>query len=76
MNFSGKFGSASVIWYPASGYRIFINGSLLNDGTIGYYWSVTLYSYHVYYLYFDELGSVGPSFDCRADGHVVRCLQE
>lgn len=32
MNFSGKFGSASIIWYPASGYRNGGDGSLNNVG--------------------------------------------
>lgn len=39
MNFSGKFGSASTIWYPASGYRGSNDGGLRNVGGNGACWS-------------------------------------
>ena len=77
MNFSGKFGSASTIWYPASGYRSYYDGSLVNVGYYGYYWSASPDSNRAYSLDFDFYGSVYPSFDSyRAYGLSVRCLQE
>ena len=77
MNFSGKFGSASVIWYPASGFRSFSDGSLFSVGFYGYYWSVAPGSYYAYSLYFYYDGRVNPSSnDYRASGRAVRCLQE
>ena len=58
MNFSGKFGSASTIWYPASGYR-YGGRNLYQVGTLGYYWSVTPD------IYFDS------DLDCYVDGYFV-----
>ena len=80
MNFSGKFGSASTIWYPASGYRDYYDGDLYNVGGIGSYWSASpgsSRSNYAYYLYFYFDGDVNPSRDfSRANGQSVRCLQE
>ena len=80
MNFSGKFGSASTIWYPASGYRYggddSFDDSLGVVGDYGYYWSASPNDYYAYGLYFSN-GSVSPSdYDNRARGQSVRCLQE
>ena len=77
MNFSGKFGSASTIWYPASGYRAYSTGSLNSVGYYGYYWSASPNSKNAFGLYFSNGGGVGPSSGYyRALGHSVRCLQE
>ena len=76
MNFSGKFGSASTIWYPVSSSRYYGNGSLNYSGVIGY-WSASPNSDTAYLLYFKSSGSVSPSYDqSRAVGYPVRCLQE
>ena len=80
MNFSGKFGSASTIWYPASGSRYYSDGSLISVGCSGYYWSASpdnIYAYSLSFsCYYD--GDVYPSLDesFRAFGQSVRCLQE
>jgi uncharacterized protein (TIGR02145 family) len=77
MNFSGKFGSASSIWYPASGSCYSLAGSLRYVGHNGYYWSASPYNYGGYFLYFRSNGSVDPSErNNRASGLSVRCLQE
>ena len=77
MNFSGKFGSSSIIWYPASGCRGTSDGSLYSVGYYGSYWSATPVSSYAYYLYFSGSGYVGPSHHRgRAYGQSVRCLQE
>ena len=79
MNFSGKFGSDQTIWYPASGYRYYSDGSLSYVGDRGYCWSASPSSYYAYYLYFYSGGSVNPSSNVtygRALGQSVRCLQE
>ena len=77
MNFSGKFGSASTIWYPASGYRGYSDGSLGTVGYYGYYWSASPRNYYAYYLRFNGSGHVYPSgSNFRAFGQSVRCLQE
>ena len=77
MNFSGKFGSASTIWYPASCYRGSHGGSLHYVGGFGYYWSASPASSLACLLYLYNGGGVGPSDgDDRAYGYSVRCLQE
>ena len=77
MNFSGRFGSASTIWYPASGYRSNGSGSLDDVGNRGYFWSASPYDSNAYDLYFYNNGYVYPSNDfVRASGRSVRCLQE
>ena len=77
MNFTGKFGNSSTIWYPASGYRNYDAGRLCNVGYYGIYWSVTPSSSDAFSLYFGSSGSVDPTYnDYRARGFSVRCLQE
>ena len=77
MNFSGKFGRASTIWYHASGCRYLNDGGLYNVGSSGRYWSASPSNYGAYYLDFDHFGIVYPSYSYRrADGQSVRCLQE
>ena len=77
MNFSGKFGSASTIWYPASGYRFNYDGSLDSVGNYGYYWSASPNSNYAYYLCFSSNGRVNPSGNFyRANGFSVRCVRE
>ncbi|MBO5676313.1 MAG: hypothetical protein J6S07_08345, partial [Bacteroidaceae bacterium] len=77
INFSGKFGSSSTIWYPASGFRRSLGGALNNVGYYGFYWSVTPASSSAYYLSFLNDGGVSPSNgNGRANGYSVRCLQE
>ena len=77
MNFAGKFGSASTIWYPASGFRYSGDDSLCYVGYYGYYWSASPDGNRAYYLYFCYYGYVYPSNSIdRALGQSVRCLQE
>ena len=77
INFSGKFGSASTIWYPASGYRSYSGGSLIDVDYDGDYWSASPSSTHAYYLFFYSNGRVFPSGGShRASGQAVRCVKE
>ena len=77
MNFSGKFGSDQTIWYPASGYRSDLAGGLRNVGNSGSYWSASHNGYYAYYHYIYYNGYVHPSsYDNRAYGYSVRCVQE
>ena len=77
MNFSGKFGYASTIWYPASGWRGSSVGSLGDVGRIGYYWSASLGIYGAYNLDFGSRGYVGTSTDFyRSAGYSMRCIKE
>ena len=76
MNFSGDFGSASTIWYPASGYRDRNDGALSYVRYVGGYWSVSPIIYRAYCLYFGS-NTVHPSNGGygRVYGFPVRCLQ-
>lgn len=77
MNFSGKFGSVYIIWYPASGS--YEDGTLSWVGEYGEYWSATSYSDDAYHMYFHDSGCVYPSSNGgkggRANGRSVRCLK-
>ena len=76
MNFSGKFGSASTIWYPASGCRYDYDGSLDHVGYLGNYWSASPSYYYADFLYFFKVHVAPSNNDGRAYGQSVRCLQE
>ncbi|MBO7509766.1 MAG: hypothetical protein J6T35_01155 [Bacteroidales bacterium] len=84
MNFSGKFGSAGTIWYPAAGYLFGVGGGLFyGDGGLydvggsGSWWSCSPNDSSAFRLYLGRSGGVGPSgYDGRAVGLSVRCLQE
>lgn len=75
MNFSGYFGSASIIWYPASGCRYYNDGSLSGVGYSGGYWSASPISFSAYYLYFNYYYVYPSDSILRAYGQSVRCLQ-
>ena len=77
MNFSSKFGDASTIWYPASGFRLNDDRALSIVGYSGVYWSVSPSTNSAYSLGFNYEGYVHPSYDYyRAYGFGVRCVQE
>ena len=76
-NFSGTFGSASDIWYPASGG--FTSSGPGDVGHIATYWSASSYSeYRVYVLSFSyDDREVDPTdIRDRWAGSSVRCVQE
>ena len=84
INFSGKFGSASTIWYPASGHCYFNYGHLDVVGSYSYYWSASpsieneSVAYNLSFRYISNgIGHVWPSIsDYRAGGQSVRCIHE
>ncbi|MDD4385779.1 MAG: FISUMP domain-containing protein [Bacteroidales bacterium] len=72
-NAAGAF--ASVLKLPMAGYRYGSNGSLLNMGSFGYYWSSTInvtYSIQLYFYSFIAYISNGG----RVDGVSVRCIKD
>ena len=71
-----KLGSSGPIWYPASGLRSAIDGSLILVGSDGYYWSVSPDGNSADHLYFSKLYVFPALWGQRADGQSVRCLQE
>ena len=78
INFTGRFGSAQTIWYPASGFRNGKNGNLFSVGYYGFCWSATPDGgSYTSGLLFNEDGWVEPLGGVvRASGAPVRCLQE
>ena len=76
MNFSGKFGSASTIWYPYN-YRIYDDECQGFFLSYGHYWSASPLDHGAYILYFGGYSGVEPSVGTnRARDLSVRCLQE
>ncbi|MBQ7518381.1 MAG: PEGA domain-containing protein [Bacteroidales bacterium] len=75
MNFSGKFGSDSTIWYPSPGL---LDGAYCYLYLIfGLWWSCTPHNDKIHCLTFASDGFVYPSNDGpRASGLSVRCIQE
>ena len=76
-NFSGKFGSASIIWYPASGFRESYGLGLQFVSNYGDYWSASPCDYYAYLLFFNYGGGVNPLDNYyRALGNSVRCIKD
>ena len=77
INYTGAFGGNEIIWYPASGSRDDLDGSLNYVGSGGDCWSASPYDNNAYQLHFNSGGSVNPSgISYRAYCFSVRCLQE
>lgn len=73
-NSAGAFGSPLKL--PVAGYRTISNGTLLNMGSFGYYWSSTVSGISSRYLYFgtNNFAAVGTTGG-RAEGNSVRCIK-
>ena len=77
MGFSGKFGSASSIWYPASGCLLHSSGSLDAVGEYGFYWSCDPVDVNDAYALFIQASEANPHYSCpRANGVPVRCMKQ
>lgn len=77
INFSGKFGSASIIWYAAAGFRGSSDGCMCGVGYDGCYWSASPNRDNARALSFGKYGSAFPSYSYdRARGYSVRCIKE
>jgi uncharacterized protein (TIGR02145 family) len=89
INFTGKFGEAETIWYPATGSLAWGNNgagafifSLINVGYTSSIWSCSLsyYDNTAYCLHFNTtntFNAVAPSnYDTQYYGLPVRCLKE
>lgn len=75
-NYGGVFGSASSIWYPATGIRFRQSGSITNEKMYGAYWTVTPVYNKSYILYHYSSGNaqLSGSFG-RGEGIAVRCVK-
>lgn len=79
INFSGKFGSSTVIWYPASGFLKDGQGALYEIGNYSFVWSASPddWSEGAYSLtfYYDTKPNMSSGYP-HAMGFAVRCIQE
>ena len=77
MNFSGKFGDATTIWYPVAGTRGYKDGILTSTGIYSNYWSSSSTDSSPYYLYIYYWGNVWPAGTyAQANCLSVRCIHE
>ncbi|MBR4299296.1 MAG: hypothetical protein IKT59_06245 [Bacteroidales bacterium] len=78
MNFSGKFGPTSTIWYPASGLRDGIDVSPIHVGKQGTYWSVASDNLYLgqYMEFYNSEHVFLTGNTSRAYALSVRCIQE
>ena len=77
MNFSGKFGDATTIWYPLAGTRGYKDGVLTSTGFYSNYWSSSSTASSPYYLYIYYWGNVWPAGTyAQANCLSVRCIHE
>jgi len=72
-NADGAF--ASPLKLPVAGTRNPGNGSVVNVGTNGIYWSSSVSSTNSHYLYFNSSNALMSLF-FRASGYSVRCLKD
>ena len=80
MNFSGKFGEDSIIWYPAAGNIVYCSSSsdaVDNVGDSGTYWSATPSGCNAcVLLFYDDTRVWQSTNSLRAYGFSVRCVKE
>ena len=78
MNFSGKFGSASTIWYPASGSIGYSGDDVNSVGSYGYYWSASPFTYFgaKYTLWFSYDTVSTRAYNSPSEALSVRCSKE
>ena len=78
INFTGYFGYAQTIWYPASGYRSSNDGSYYYAGQLGCYWSATIIddSDDPDYMRFDSSSAYLSYRGDAACAQSVRCVKE
>ena len=72
-NSAGAF--ASPLKLPLAGYRSYSYGTLSGIGSLGFYWSATVYGTYAQDLSFDS-GYAGTYSFVRAFGFSVRCLKD
>ena len=67
---------SSTLKLPLAGHRSRADGSLVNQGSHGYYWSSGPNGTYAYLLYFDSGEVLPANFADRAYGFSVRCLKD
>ena len=76
-NFNNKVSSPdATVYFPASGWRVYVSGQLDIVGYYGWYWSGVPNASYGCSLFFSP-GSASPQYDhYRQDGHAVRPVAE
>lgn len=76
-DFGGVFGDNSI-WYPASEYLSYKDGSIYGESMYGMYWSATVnnVSEKAYDLYFNMDNILLSNTYFKATGMAVRCMKE
>ena len=65
------------VFFPAAGYRGYLEGLTGGRGDVGYYWSSTISNYNsAYHFFMNKYDSDAGGNQPRADAFPVRCVQE
>ena len=78
-NFNNKPSSPDgTVWFPASGYRYYVDGLLLNVGSGGCYWSAIPWTTTgtICFLFFDLWWDSPTAHNYRSNGYAVRPVAE
>ena len=78
-NFNNKPSSPdATVWFPASGFRYYVDGLLLNVGSGGCYWSAIPWTTTgtICFLFFDLWWDSPTAHNYRSNGYAVRPVAE
>ena len=78
-NFNNKISSPDgTVWFPASGFRYYVDGLLLNVGSGGCYWSAIPWTTTgtICFLFFDLWWDSPTAHNYRSNGYSVRPVAE
>ena len=77
IDFCGKFSFSENVWFPATGYRYYYDGTLFSPGLYGSYWLSGTEECHADYMFFYFSSGVYPRRQSpRANAYSVRCVAE
>jgi uncharacterized protein (TIGR02145 family) len=81
-NTSYIYSGTPTLFLPTAGYRSSSNGSLINGGSYGTYWSSAAFNEeedkyaYCYGLHFRSNGVYPADYSSRANGFSVRCVAD
>lgn len=77
IDFIGKFSGEESLWFPATGYRYYYDGTLYSPGLYGSYWLSSTDGNHADYMFFYFSNGVYPRRQSpRANAYSIRCVAE
>jgi len=68
--------ASSVLHLPAAGKRVYDDGTLNLQGSVGFYWSSAPFSVGAYLLFFNSDSVAFIYYNNRAFGFSVRCIKD